>query len=105
MSEVQAWVDKLAAMGTPTRIAKFLSAEGIQGTRMDAARCPLANFLTVKVPDDRTAYQVGTNVVEVLRGKEVEKIPLPTLLRVFVSRFDTMGFPYLVDPRDPCNTF
>lgn len=103
MSEAQAWVDKLAAMGTPTRIAKFLSTEGIQGTRMNALMCPLANFLTVKAPDPDVSYMVGTNVVEVRRHKEVEVIQLPTILRVFVSRFDTMGFPYLVDPHNPCN--
>lgn len=103
MSEVQAWVDKLAAMGTPTRIAKFLASEGIQGIQRDARRCPLTNLLTAKIQDPGVACTVGSKLMEVQRGKEVEVVRLPTILRMFVQRFDNDGFPHLVDPQDDGN--
>lgn len=88
MNDIQAWLDKLGAMGTD-EIRRLLIREDCKGLIGIAHRCPVATFLHQKTGTD---VRVGLGMVATGDGS----YQLPVSVGRFVISFDSLRYPELI---------
>lgn len=95
MNTVERWFDRFSHM-SPEGIRDFLKAEKAFGVRGDAARCPLAMFLTRILPPG-TEVRVGTSMTwfRVNKGGRRFIVDNPASVKAFTSQVDGGRYPEL----------
>lgn len=88
---------KLAALGDPQQVAYFLEGEGIEAVPCSSSSCAIAVYLRRETGIGELA--VGdANVVVWYSGAVPDMVvPLPYVVQDFVSAFDHLEFPGLLD--------
>jgi hypothetical protein len=84
---------------SPDAIAEILKSRGFSGSRLDAASCPLAQYLD-EVCDQSYQYEVsaqhGAKRIHPVTGLEDgPRVPLPPGCDAFVRKFDGGGYTVL----------
>lgn len=95
MNVVERWFSRFAEMG-PEEIRDFLKGEKVFGVRGDAARCPLAMFLTRILPKG-AEVRVGSGLTwfRLANGGTRVTVDNPMSVREFISRVDSGAYPEL----------
>ncbi|GID26824.1 hypothetical protein [Paractinoplanes brasiliensis] len=87
----------LNALGRSVQqVADALTAAGHTGQVESSGSCPIARYLLAADPA-LTAVRVDGRAARLDRADETAWVRLPWPVELFVTRFDTGGYPHLID--------